>query len=663
MVPHRSRRVATADVMTKTPLPPLPLSQQVLAWTLQGLGLESREFSRSTRRTALSGQPIQRRWDDLVIGFLKALGGVKDGRERGAKELARRWDHAVSELPSLDLTLGERLQVPLQLAVPQFGVRLGVLACILAAQTEGRVADYVWITRPFADDYFGRVFLALCRYKWKGASDLELAAKFAEKLDWRTVEHWRAGDTTLPSVGAVAVSEEVLGARSGAALRAARLAAALRASLLDWVGPEALGDFSDATATVAQRTAETLCVPEYRARLLAGLAADLRGAGSEEVLGVVRPWLPLKADVTAEEAADFVTASTPALGWLLPLLLAVPTPQLIADVAVVLGTPGLVLAFAADSVQVVKQAWLRRAVIKVAAGGTAEPALRGDGSVLELDPAIRDLAKRYLAQPLRCRRSVDDIDETPVLAALLAATGGTLEANALEGALSSLLQMGVEAHLDDDAVAGSAPLSLARATRLAKGGDPYGAMAWFRIAGERGAFRSLATLIQAADTVAGVCHAVLDACRPMRAVWQTTPADDPDRQVGSETLRGTVATIERLVTVVFPVEANDVLVWTEPDVFVPLAALHLRLAVLREEIDPEGQYLASMCQLLSAKADGLLARHVAHGRLWAIRTMAATDAGEYQRLAKRTVHFGGGDFLATASARIDEDLGLTRDAG
>ena len=186
--------------MKTVPLPPLPLSQQILAWVLQALGLDTPGVSRSTRRSALSGKPIQRRWEDLVVAFLESLGGIKDGRELVAQGLARRWDQAVSELPTVELTMAERLHAPLQLAAPQLGIRLGVLACLVAGKTQRRGSDCLWITRPFDDNYFGSVFMALCRHRFKGATNLELAEKFDKKLDWRTVRT-NSPLTIKPTIG------------------------------------------------------------------------------------------------------------------------------------------------------------------------------------------------------------------------------------------------------------------------------------------------------------------------------------------------------------------------------------------------------------------------------------------------------------------------------
>jgi hypothetical protein len=654
--------------MKTVPLPPLPLSQQILAWVLQALGLDTREVSRSTRRSALSGKPILRRWEDLVVAFLGSLGGTKDGRESVAQGLARHWDEAVGELPTVDLTMAERLHVPLALALPQLGIRLGVLACVVAANTQRRVSDCLWVTRPFDDNYFGSVFIALCRHTFKDATDLELAEKFDKKLDWRTVERWRSGATALPNNSNIAAGEAILGSACGPALRAARLAAALGASLSEWVGTATRDDFAEATATVAHRTAESLCVPEYLTSLLDGLAGDLRGPAGAVLVEVVRPWLPLERnDATAAEVANFVAESSAApgntLSWLFPLLLAAPTPRLVESIGALVGAQGLSMVAAADPVQLVKHAWLARAVTKAVAGASAEPLRRGDGAVIELEPALRELAKRCLEQPLRFHRSTDDVNEGDVLAAVYAATGGTLEIAALNDAMAGLALKGREASLDDAAVAASATLSLARATRLAEHGDLDAAMTWFRTAGQRGAFQRLNTLLRAGDAVAAIGHATLDACRPMRAVVRAAPAEGGDRQRNEAELRGTAIALERLVTTVLPMDGDDALVWTEPDLFVPIAGLLFRLATLREETAPGDQVLATLSLLLRTKADRLLARHIAHGRLWAIRTLAETNAGEYKRLAKQAVHFGGGDFLATASSRIDADLGLTQDAG
>jgi hypothetical protein len=203
----------------------------------------------------------------------------------------------------------------------------------------------------------------------------------------------------------------------------------LGASLSEWVGTATRDDFAEATATVAHRTAESLCVPEYLTSLLDGLAGDLRGPAGAVLVEVVRPWLPLERnDATAAEVANFVAESSAApgntLSWLFPLLLAAPTPRLVESIGALVGAQGLSMVAAADPVQLVKHAWLARAVTKAVAGASAEPLRRGDGAVIELEPALRELAKRCLEQPLRFHRSTDDVNEGDVLAAVYAATGG-----------------------------------------------------------------------------------------------------------------------------------------------------------------------------------------------------------------------------------------------
>ncbi len=648
--------------------PPLPLSQQVSAWVLQALGLETPGVSRSTRRSALSGKPIERRWDDLLASFLVALGGVTAGHESIVQDLARRWDQAVGELPSVDLTMAERLHAPLQLAAPQLGARLGVLACICAAKTGTPVSDWLWVTRPFDGTFFGQVFLTLARTKFKGATNLELADRFDTKLDWRTVERWEAGSTALPNPSNIRAIEHVLGSASSPALRAARLAAALRNALAEWVGPEMRDDFAAATATIAHRTAELLCQPPALTWMLEDLVDALRGPGDDRVVQLVRPWLPAaRPDATAEEAAGIVADATAdpatALPWLLPMLLAAPTPRLLALVGTSLGAPGLPLVASLSPAQLVKQLWLARVVFKVVAGVTPTPVRRCDGTELDLAPTVRELAKRCLAHPLGFHRSDAADDEATVLHEVAAATGANLDAAVLDEALAGEVLKGEEEWLDDATVAANPALSLARATRLAEHRDVPGALVWLKVASQGDARARLGTRLQAADTIAALGHAILDTCRRARAVLRTSVPEDPGRLQLAAELGSTADAVLRLVTTFFTLDDDDDLVWTEPEAFVPIAALLVRLALLAQETEPNDPALVSLFEQVRTNADRLLERHATHGRLWAVRTLAEGDEGAYRRLSKKAVHYGGGALLETVSNQVDADLGLTQDAG
>ncbi|HEX2691640.1 MAG TPA: hypothetical protein VHN14_33745 [Kofleriaceae bacterium] len=261
----------------------LPLSQQVIAWIMRGLGYDelaprevSRGVSRSTLKNAQRGDMILRAWPDLIDGVLELLGRDPAEGRVILQQALKHWDEMISRLPPASgLSLAERLHAPLVRAIPEVGIRLGALVASLALATEpsssqpsstqAAIKPWLWLVEPLDSRFFGKVVDRLLERRFPGMSNEE-RKEFVERdtrdgdqaVAWRTIERWHSGEIEVPNTKGFAALGKVLGEGAEPILRLARLAAQLRKSLCDWIGEDAAAQWLRQVATVGQIAAQFL---------------------------------------------------------------------------------------------------------------------------------------------------------------------------------------------------------------------------------------------------------------------------------------------------------------------------------------------------------------------------------------------------------------------
>ena len=147
--------------MRAAPVPPLPLSQQVLSWIIRALGYgdnatTSVGVSSSTLKNAASGKVIPASWDDLAKAAVRSVGTRPDPDPAALAELGRwlrRWDERVGRIPApTGFTDAEKLHMLLQWAIPQVGIRLGAIAVVGATRTGWPVDEWLGLTDVLSEN-------------------------------------------------------------------------------------------------------------------------------------------------------------------------------------------------------------------------------------------------------------------------------------------------------------------------------------------------------------------------------------------------------------------------------------------------------------------------------------------------------------------------------
>lgn len=673
--------------MAETPPPPLPLSEQILAWILTALGHENGPGhkgsapSDSTIKSALRGRMISRSWDDLVDLGLRTIGVPPDqeGRDR-ARAVLREWDALVGSLPpARELSLAERLHALLTRWIPQVGVRLGAAAALVSARTGKHIEDCLWIAEPFERTFFGRVVHELLDRRFPEMSIEDQKGELERIVDRRTVERWFSGKTDVPQTEHLTALGELLGEGAEVFLRGARLAARLRADLRGWIDQPMLSDLAGSVAAFGRYVARALAKPDGTARLIGWFHEDFRGAQAAEAQAVLRPflWPPMREWSPVELAERLSSAAkgspSPALhAWALATTILIAHPRLVADACSAHGADMLTVLGAADFARYVEHQWMMRLLVHVIAEGDGGVVTDGEGRArpLRVSDSARETARRWRSSSLGFTRHSDDgvPDDDETIQMLVEVFGvdafHTLArvADPLGELVVMLAAPVIEISLADEEILKSGALCIARARRLAEGGDRSAALNWLKHGRERGSPRSSA---EAADLVAilgEIAHSVLDDGRRLRAMLRECPDGEP-RDAAIDVLEAEAALVEQLLAQMIEVGNAPERTPALLGLLVVAAPLTLRVALLRDELSDTDQALES-AQAVVDMIEACLEQQPAHGRGWSILALWRRCWGQKDdEAAKRAVHYGGGPFLEHEWARMIADLGLPQNAG
>jgi len=673
--------------MAETPPPPLPLSEQILAWILTALGLENRPgpngraVSESTIKTARKAGMISRSWDDLVDVGLRAIGAPPDQERRDtARSVLRQWDSLVGSLPpARELSLAERLHAPLTRWIPQIGIRLGATAALVSARTGKPIEDCLWIVEPFERTFFGRVVHELLDRRFPDLTIEDQKRELEGIVDRRTVERWFSGKTEVPQIEHLTALGELLGEEAEVFLRGARLAARLREDLRGWIDQPMLSDLARSAAAFGRYAARTLAKPDGTAQLIGWFHEDLRRAQAAEAHAVLRPflWPPMRewSPVELAERLSSAARASPSPGlhaWALATTILIAHPRLVADACSAHGAYMLAVLGAADFARYVEHQWMMRVLVHMIAEGDGGAVTDGEGTPrpLLVSDSARETARRWRLSSLRFTRHSDDgVPDDDETTRMLVEVFGVdafhslaQVADPLGEHVAMLVAPVIEILLADEEILKSGALCIARARRLAEGGDRSAAMAWLKHGRDRGSPRSSA---EAADVVAilgEIAHSVLDDGRRLRAMLRECPEGEP-RDSAIEALKAEATLVERLLAQMTEVGNAPERTPALLALLVVAAPLTLRVALLRDELSDTDQALES-AQAVVDRTEACLEQQPAHGRGWAILALWRRCWGQKDDEAtKRAVHYGSGLFLEHEWARMIADLGLTQDAG
>lgn len=679
---------------------PLPLSQQILAWLVQALGLETarsrgRRLSSGTLKGARLGKIIARSWHDLVLEVTALLGLPPVARALWP-DLLRRWDAAVSAMRAPALDPRDALLPILRMAVPRIGVRLGALTGLACSASGASQDRWEWLCDPLDPHLPRRVLeglLSVHRPEWRTWE--QRYAGLAGAVDQRTIEKWNAGAVLGPKVIAkiaAAVHPSVEGP-----LRWARAAMVLRCDLEATVGAAAVASWREAVRHVGSSTLAILTDPSAVSRVAEFWTEEIAQATTPEV-SVVLDSLARMAGVEsrADDTAPWLQRAAAArYGEISPkkteihavLLLTILQPhvRLLSAALEHGGSQSADALASADLGRWLAGEWELLSLLRHLARG--EPIQRQQGSgprtICPIPDAVRDAAKVELEGAARFIQVRADVArsseaETTVLSFLL--DGNADEVQAARSATMvefplAVIDRGMERSMSEEDLRVLPAFALARARRLAEAGDGPGALSilqtldFTRQPPDAQARRDLAGALMA------LAHDQLDALYEVVREWRTLRAalvEGPDAlALGSELTQlaestvAAIADVDRLI-----VGATDCLTPSsldEPPVEMLVLSFPylLRRGRLLAALDSGGGELLgaqAIAEVLVAHAmqtpnDGEVAAMLAVSRRLGGPVDVPAD------IDKRCEHLGTAALRDRWCARLERDLALTMDAG
>ena len=497
----------------------LPLTQQVLAWALQAMGLidDLSKVSRSTVKNAMRGDVVWQAWDGLVDEAVRAV-RLDIGEDQ--RELLRQGlpdiDGRFAALDALGLDNEDLLPPVLRLLLPQVGLRLGALAAMVegglwpeARSSTPELAK--WLCDPLSPGVFGRIVEGLLV---KHHPDWATWSERKDQLDQRgivskrAVERWRSGSVlAVPNISNVVALGSIMGSDDDQRvalllLRLGRLLSVARRSLAEWLGATQADGIEAGLRSWAEVTRRALTSPEFMAEL-----GELLGQGLSENPSLAAEfvaarkafWGQLLDGITPENVGEALFREGRLLrageggamlrGLVVDQVLQ-PNPVVIAAVGQQLGADNMLLAATADPAEVIQGQWGLAKLFSLVAGG--EPFSWGADSPTaaqkEPSPALRDQA-RHIQGHLRTvvrqpgEPPLNQMDLMRFWFGFAAEAGGMGAVNAMVSAWNSASQMmAVPAFLEpmvDDEVVEQAPhLAPLRAARLAEAGEEKDAIQW-----------------------------------------------------------------------------------------------------------------------------------------------------------------------------------------
>lgn len=680
---------------------PLPLSQQILAWLLQALGLETarsrgRRLSSGTLKGARLGKIIARSWNDLVQEVTALLGLPPVARALWP-DLLRRWDAAVSAMRAPALDPGDALLLVLRMAVPRIGVRLGALAALACSASGDSKDRWEWLCDPLDPHLPRRVLeelLTLHRPEWRTWE--QRYAGLAGAVDQRTIEKWNAGAILGPKVIAkiaAAVHPSVEGP-----LRWARAAMVLRCDLERTVGAAAVDSWRKAVRQVGTSTLATLMVPRAISLVAEFWTDEIAHASTPEVSAVVESLgrmagVESRADDTAPWLQRVVAAgygdrspTRPEIHAVLLLTILQPHVRLLSAAIAHGGAQNADALASADLGRWLAGEWELMSVLRHLARG--EPIERQQGSgpraTCPVPNNVRDAAGRTIEECGRFIVSRDDLprreEDDRTLSAFL--YDGTIEGLASEIAAVNMafpiavLDRNLERSMSEEEVGAIPDFAIARARRLAEEGDLAGTLRVIESidlnqhSPDPHARRDLARML------IGLAHASLDPLFDAVRQWLDgcVSVDGESETLTVETLRTTIAEPIAAVMVRLDQLHKAALTWLspEPQVAPPVEALVLSFPyLLRRE-----RLLASLdvtdaqqpdALAIAAALDALAELDPNDGEIAAMRALSKRFDGSApsarREADKLCEHLGTAALRDRWCTRLDRDLPLTTNAG
>ena len=678
----------------------LPLTQQVAAWLLQGLGVMDRLslVSRSSAKNALAGELIPQAWDKLFDEVLGAMGLHGKPAGRGALLAAlHEADRNISRLDACDLDLQDRMPAVVRALIPAVGVRFGELAAIIDQGVFAPVVDERgrplpvgdWLCDPLNPATFGRAAEVVLRSllpKWTGWGGVAESLEAKGVASRKTVSRWRSGELYVPNVANVVAVAGL--APAGAShnrvlvtLRVARLLAATRRALSrEWGDALLAEETASAVASWARVTRHALAQPGVLADLAEYTAVGLESRSGANLHANLAPmvgaFIPFDSPArgAAElraRAVDVRRSGDPAsLRWLVLVQVLMPHPLLTAGVGSQLGIPPLNLLVAGDWVQPIQEQWRVTAFLRMLSRGEGlrhRPAGSMEPVPFVGSPALREQAARLVERARRVVRragdeSGDQLEDLRFAATLLFESGGDLGFASLadtwnEASRRMAIPAGIEVVAPPELLAEAPHLLPARARRLAAEGDAAGALAcvgqWASAPGNR----TWADRLSVADAYTILGNQQVDRLAPLRVSiaklerLESSPTAAVVRMLktGHQTLTTGVRVVGDLLA------AAERLLGEAPDPpgraarVTTLFPLALRLAAL------DG-CPAHLLVAFGDEIDEAIRQMPTDGGLWAVLALRQAAEGTDDRFALRqAAHFGAGDIHARLAETLRRD--------
>ncbi len=680
----------------------LPLSQQLLAWILQSMGLidELSKVSRSTVKNALRGELVWQAWDGLVEEASRALNlDLNEEQRLQVRSTLRGIDGRIAALDDLGLEPEDLLPAVLKLLIPQVGVRLGTLAVMVegglwaeARATCPQLAE--WLCDPLNPRTFGRFLEGLLlRYQpgwetWTERKEQLAVQRIAAK---RSVERWRSASALdVPNVGNIVALAGIMGdgrqqRAALALLRLGRLLAVARKSLARWIGEAQADEVEAAVRSWAVRTRQVLGSPQFVCEF-----GELLGTGLRENHEAARVfvaarevyWGRLLDGVEPDVVGDRLLQESRALrqgeeGGLLKGLVAdqllMPNPVVITAVGQRLGLENILPILTADPLELIQLQWRLAKATSCIAQGQSFSWQTSSTKTLQLSSpsdALREQARRIRAH-LRVivRRSDDEpLGQVELLRfwiSFAAEAGGVDAVNHVTSAWNDSVQSwplpeAFEPMLDDAAVAGHPHLAPLRAARLAQAGDYRAAVLWLGRWVHGASFASGAERRAAADTMLALAHHVLDQ---VSGVIDILYWEEPDEVEAAAAMSETIA-VARQATEEAVLLADQLLKPTRmvlreleaQERLADLLLLAIRLDMLDAALAAEPEIALVRSGELAEEVEQVLRDHPTHPGCWAglVLWQELTDQDTTFAL-KQAQHFGAEAVYEQMRARLVAD--------
>lgn len=679
---------------------PLPLSQQILAWLVQALGLETGRsrgprLSSGTLKGARLGKIIARSWHVLVSEVI-ALLGLPPVTPALWPDLLRRWDAAVSAMRAPALDPRDALLPILRMAFPRIGVRLGALTALACSASGASQDRWEWLCDPLDPHLPRRVLeglLTVYRPKWRTWE--QRYEGLAGAVDQRTIEKWNAGAILGPKVIAkiaAAVHPKVVGP-----LRWARAAMVLRRDLEETVGATAVASWREAVRQVGISTLAALTDPSAVSRVAEFWTEEIAQSTTPEVSVVLESVARMagvesRADDTApwlqRAAAARYGGTSPKKAEIHAVLLLTilqPHVRLLSATLEHGGSQSAHALASADLGRWLAGEWELLALLRHLARG--EPIQRQQGSgpttTCPIPDEVREAAKFKLedaARFIQVRTDLARSNEADTTVCSFLLDGNADEVRAAFSALMvelplAVIDRGMERSMSEEDLRVLPAFALARVKRLAEAGDVPGALSILQTLDFTRQLPDTQSRRDLAGALIALAHNHLDALYEHAREWRTLRAalvEDPDASaLGAELTRlaasiGSVcAGLDRLC-----VGATQCLTPSSPAGW-PIEALVMSFPYLLRR----DRLLATLdCGGGRAQSAHVVAEMlVAHtqktpndGEVAAMLAVSRRLGGPVDvppDIDKRCEHLGTAALRDRWCARLERDLALTMDAG